>query len=462
MDDKSIYAVQAVLTALGLPQGFIPQRVAHLTPELLAKIPKVWVPPADPVAIATPSFTLTRDQDQALKAILEWNIREIRKPEDRFFVLGGYSGTGKTTLLKFIRDIGGFGFSALTNKAAKVVAHTLGCSPLTVYSVLGIRMVSDGETMSLQFPDTPPKALRGSTLVVDEASMTNKELFRFICKAAVMLDLRILFVGDPAQLPPVGERRSPVWRLDCSRAFLRQVVRYDNAILTLATALRGCVKSSTFDLRLKDFADGQQVHYTNSRSFDRIMLDEAPKHKVLAWRNKTVEGYNNMIRQHLGFEDDFCVGDKLMIASPVLDDFDSILHTIDDECDVLAVDHTARYDIEAWGLSCSFSGSLHNLLVPTDKGANQLQKALRKEADAAKAQERKIGRQAAWKPYWQLKNTFHNVRYGFAQTVHRSQGSTYPSVMVDSKDILYNSNEREACQCFYVGASRPSDVLYLQ
>ena len=66
-----------------------------------------------------------------------------------------------------------------------------------------------------------------------------------------------------------------------------------------------------------------------------------------------------------------------------------------------------------------------------------------------------------WKNFWELKELFHDVKYAYAITAHRAQGSTYHTVFVDYVDILYNRNRKEAFQCLYVACSRPTTRLYL-
>jgi len=56
---------------------------------------------------------------------------------------------------------------------------------------------------------------------------------------------------------------------------------------------------------------------------------------------------------------------------------------------------------------------------------------------------------------------FHPVKYAYALTAHRSQGSTYENVWVDTSDILYNRERREAFQCLYTACSRPTKRLNL-
>ena len=66
-----------------------------------------------------------------------------------------------------------------------------------------------------------------------------------------------------------------------------------------------------------------------------------------------------------------------------------------------------------------------------------------------------------WQKFWQHKELFHGVKYAYALTAHRSQGSTYQSVWVDYQDILLNRSRKEAFQCLYVACSRPTTQLIL-
>jgi exodeoxyribonuclease-5 len=66
-----------------------------------------------------------------------------------------------------------------------------------------------------------------------------------------------------------------------------------------------------------------------------------------------------------------------------------------------------------------------------------------------------------WKKFWEHKDLFHDIKYAYALTAHRSQGSTYENVWVDYQDILINRNRKEAFQCLYVACTRPTTKLIL-
>ena len=66
-----------------------------------------------------------------------------------------------------------------------------------------------------------------------------------------------------------------------------------------------------------------------------------------------------------------------------------------------------------------------------------------------------------WKDFWLFKEAFHSVRHAYAITAHRSQGSTYTTVLGDYKDVLVNRTRHEALRCFYVMCTRPTTSLVL-
>ena len=70
-------------------------------------------------------------------------------------------------------------------------------------------------------------------------------------------------------------------------------------------------------------------------------------------------------------------------------------------------------------------------------------------------------RRSKQETFWALKELFHDVKYAYAITAHRAQGSTYENVYVDYQDILMNRERREAFQCLYVACSRPTTKLIL-
>lgn len=139
-------------------------------------------------------MTLGLQQQQAFDLIMAWYKTPVKE-----FALAGYAGTGKTTLAKVIaREFGNVIFCAYTGKAAQVLRDK-GCDPAgTIHGYL-YRLEGE-EGKEPVFGLNTDSALKHADLVIiDEYSFLNAEIIadlRATCK-------KILYLGDPFQLPPV-------------------------------------------------------------------------------------------------------------------------------------------------------------------------------------------------------------------------------------------------------------------
>jgi exodeoxyribonuclease-5 len=413
-------------------------------------------------------LTLSRDQQAAWEKLSAWAAAPpLTHP---YFVLRGYAGTGKTYLMQLLTtlDFVTLLFSAPTNKATKVLGRAVGQAASTTYSTLGLRMVEEDDHLVMSFGDKMPYLPAGSILIVDEASMVATELAKFIDKARLHNSCKVLYVGDPAQLPPVGEDTSPCWQITKDpkcRAFLKEVMRYDNQLLAAATRIRDSLLEEDWSSPLMDDYDTEGgVHLSSEKSFRKRLNSlttpgEFESTKLIAWRNRTVNAYNEGIRANFGFRSRFCVGDRLLLAEPLKQEGLTLGH-IDDEVSVQNVAESTKtvlgitlpvYYLEA-------SGDLElELSIPKDASAlaSVLSDRARQARDASG-----FARKRLWNEFWQIKEAFNSVRYGYCLTAHRAQGSTYTSTFVDQKDILCNSDKETAFRCLYVACTRATEAIY--
>lgn len=181
---------------------------------------------------------------------------------DAAFILRGYAGTGKTTLVaalvRVLRKLGReVVLLAPTGRAAKVFSRLAGEPAYTVHKVIYRQQSFQGEgtRFSLGF-----NRLRNALFIVDEASMIPLDAGSQLFGSGLLLDdlvrfvyqgegCRLLLVGDTAQLPPVGQAESPalnasvisIYGLRVHEADLTEVVRLheDSGVLAGATRLRG-------------------------------------------------------------------------------------------------------------------------------------------------------------------------------------------------------------------------------
>lgn len=445
------------------------QMYAALPPKT-SDLDVVLPPTLTPVQATIAYDKLSQDQRNAWAKLKTWV--HTNQP---YFVLRGFAGTGKTFLLEMlISDPATQGknyiFTAPTNKAKKVLSASLGVQASTTYSALGLKMVeTEDGVLTMDFDaSTKPYIPKGSILVVDEGSMVGDELKNFIAEARKHNGCKVLYVGDPAQLPPVGQTSSRVWRVTedrSCRAMLKEVMRFDNQLLALSVKLRQGLKDNCYKSPVKSDNDENGGVYllSSQHKFEQAILRgvncpaDFTGRKVIAWRNKTVDRYNNLVRDHLGFKDRFVTGDQLMIAAPV--DVDGrILASVDDEVVVRSVTRRSVKHVDSgltvpvWQLTVEGDVSLV-LNVPVDD--SDLEGLLSELADQAK-KEQGFKRKTAWAKFWSFKRLFHKVRYGWAMTAHRCQGSTYENVFVDQMDILANSDKRTAFKCLYTAFTRPT------
>jgi exodeoxyribonuclease-5 len=112
--------------------------------------------------------------------------------------------------------------------------------PSTIHRLLRLKLRRQGDLERCEETEQTAMALEHLGLVlIDEASMVDSTLLEISLRCAHPFRTRLVFVGDPAQLPPVGEPVSPVFSLGrASRAELRQVVRHQGPVLRLASGMR--------------------------------------------------------------------------------------------------------------------------------------------------------------------------------------------------------------------------------
>lgn len=395
---------------------------------------------------------------------------------EQFFLLLGAAGTGKTYTIQGLVDKfkGRLIFTAPTNKATKVLREALTSEDYrpecrTIYSLLGLRMEASGEIKQLSTPEDPVDLSRFRAIIVDEGSMVNQNLANFIKMCADDTKVKFIFLGDPAQLPPVKEIKSPIWGIT-NRAELQTVMRHDNQILALATAVRKVVDHPSPNLSVKsNYIGDEGVWRCNAPMFDEAitralragLFAKPGGAKVIAWRNATVDRYNARIRAVL-FDgaSQWVAGDRVIALEPGFDSEGKPQFHTDDEGTVTnarIVPHYLHSEINCWCLQVTLDDNklVTMWLVAPGESRTAYDRECQELADAARTAPR------LWKKFWEYKEVFHTARHGYAITAHRAQGSTYQCAFVDMGDILCNRNRAEALRCLYVAVSRPKKQLFV-
>ena len=272
------------------------------------------------------NITLTKDQQSALEAFYTF----LADPIETVFVLSGYSGTGKTSLIKYlIAALPGYmkalklihlnqkdyevELTATTNKAAEAFSQITGLPVATIHSALSLRVQTDYSTNKTRLIPAAKDPKEGKLLFIDEASYIDKELLGYIFE--LTKNCKIVFMGDPAQLTPVKSSGTPVFDANFTGAQLSQVVRQaeGNPIVDLSTKFRETVKTGEF---FSFKPDGEHIQYMDRENFNNALEAEFTRpnwkyqdSKFLAWTNKTVVAYNHALSDVVKGDPDFQVGD---------------------------------------------------------------------------------------------------------------------------------------------------------
>lgn len=425
----------------------------------------------DEVTAPQELLVLKGDQPKAKQAILDWlnNSKAYQ-----LFAFMGVAGSGKSTLVKNLissKELAKYTvhLTATTNKAAATLAEITGNTNVkTIHSLLGLTMDEDGEEIKLKPPDKEVIFSSKEIIVVDEGSMANAELTKYILATRT----KVLIIGDNYQLPPVGELKSPLFKLcrdNSSYVMMRQVLRFDSELINLSVDLRNCITEKNYQSPLKSMGE-QVIVYPGKDEFYTELLSDLSVHKfkqtkIIAWRNKTVDEYNSIIRSELGFSREFELGESLFSASPIYDEQDNLIGSVDTDLfienlevvpRIISMPGLVETTIESYKLTVS-GGYRGTVYIAKDKKAyNQYVSYLASLAKNSSG----FGKKEAWRKFWKFKHSFILVRYGYAMTAHRSQGSSYDSVFVDQRDILVNKDKITAFKCLYVACTRPRRKLY--
>ena len=427
------------------------------------------------------------------------------------FVLSGYAGTGKTFLsMRFLAQVEATGLCwtvvAPTHKAVGVLRSYLagaGLSPTwfpsTIHRLLRLKLKRQRDIERCEETEQTAVALEHLGLVlIDEASMVDSTLLEISLRCAHPFRTRLVFVGDPAQLPPVGEPVSPVFSLGrASRAELRQVVRHQGPVLRLASGLRQgdlpCrrptplppIRNASGQVALLERGAWLQAAQAALRR--SAETDNPDLARILCYTNRSLEQLVPIARRALHGEmaDQLPVlpGEVLITRSAVMapacregedaaEEPDMLLGSnrelvvrdvIPERCDLadFGVPDAPVIDTLTARVEAGDSQLSLRLLPPLGSAARIALEAvlarLRQQAKDAGKQDGK----GLWRRFFLVRDAFASLGPAAVLTVHRSQGSTFAEVFVDG-DVFWPSDTVLRRQLVYVAVSRASQAVTLQ
>lgn len=432
-------------------------------------------------------INLTPEQLTAKNIILK-----ALEPKNGVSLLTGFAGTGKTTLvIDLVKTLQQAGLPVTigtpTHKAASVCREMLAKSKLrceveTIHKIFGMRVLHshDGKHKL-----TPPCKRHQGVLIVDESSMLNDDIYRSILGHSE----RVLFVGDPAQLPPVETDKdkielSPVFSDIQDHAHLSKVVRQaeGNPIICLATWIRELIESEK-KLKLTDFIkkakqldpDETKIAIYPLSHLPAIVsgaMTEGMDSRMIGYKNSTTADAAKAIKiEHTGKTDQFGPGDPIYFAQPKLkfDEDETIVQVENnaegfvltasepqiDPVTGLQYQEVNLNELGVFKAACDIS-AYRELIKKTHEQYSVISIRVKfgMSPDEAKELEEKNKQLSKY-----IAENYADIRINHALTIHKSQGSTFDCVALDLEDIF--KMREHLLRGLYVAVTRPSEYLIL-
>ncbi|MUH37520.1 ATP-dependent endonuclease [Zobellia amurskyensis] len=446
----------------------------------------------------------TLKQSIALQKLATYILSDRK---DDVFLLKGFAGTGKTTLVgTLVSSLWKTTMKAVlmapTGRAAKVMSNYANTQSFTIHRKIYFPKKQSGG--GIQFILAPNKH-RNTIFIVDEASMipdapTDSKLFG---NGSLLDDLiqyvysghncKLILIGDTAQLPPVHLDLSPAldpdklslnYDKEVVRLELDEVVRQaeDSGILVNATLLREQLQSSFIDefkFHLSNFkdivrlVDGYEIQEAIDSSYSENGKEETA---FIVRSNKRANLYNENIRSRILFlENEIAVGDYMMVVknnyfwlSPNTEagfiangDIIEVLELFAikelygfrfAEVKVQMVDYPNQKPFETVLLLDTIKAETPSL--PYEEG-NRLYQEVMKDF---------VNETSKYKKFLGVKNNKYfnalQVKFSYAITCHKSQGGQWNTVFVE-QPYLPNGVDKEYLRWLYTAVTRAKKQLYL-
>ena len=428
----------------------------------------------------------------------------LSQKENPTYILRGYAGTGKTTLVKaLVKTLPMIGMKyvlmAPTGRAAKVLSSYTGQNASTIHRrIYQAKAFPDGSIRITRAENKSKNAL----FIIDEASMIGEQ--KEFGGSSLLDDLlsyvfsgescRLLLIGDTAQLPPVESSESPALNCDYLKSEfpitaatyeLTEVKRQalESGILYNATDIRQLLSQKLYEyhlpiFHLQGFDDIQKIE---PEAFEEMLhnafANTSDNEAVIVCKsNKRANMFNQAIRGRiLNIEGEIATGDKLMvvknnyfwangnevisfIANGDMAELRKIKHFEDmygfrfADVELSFTDYPDAPNIEAKILLDTLNSNSPSL---TEEENKRLFSAIEEDyMDIPNRRDR----------YKEMKkNPWFNalqVKFAYALTCHKTQGGQWNTVFIDSSLNLKETLEVEDLRWLYTALTRAQERVY--
>ena len=421
------------------------------------------------------------------------------------FLLKGYAGTGKTTLISaLVKVLPKVKLKSVllapTGRAAKVISNYSGRKAFTIHKRIYRKKIAASPEMNFVLADN---IVENTVFIVDEASMISDQVHDYSGQS-LLKDLisyvyngkncKLMLVGDTAQLPPVGSEKSPAldpkilsdhFGLKLFSYELTDVVRQEkeSGILYNATELRELIRKNkkTFPrFNLAGYKDifkmtGERLVEGLSYAYDKYGIENSI---VICRSNKSANAYNQNIRNRILYrEEEITGGDFIMVVRNNyfwLQAGDNSGGFIANG-DIAKIRKVKRIE-EQYGFR--FAEVVIELLdYPDEEPLNckVLLDTLYSESPSLSGVDSKRLFEAVQLDYMHIsdktfrleemkKDPYYNalqIKFAFAVTCHKAQGGQWPAVFIDQGYLTDEMLNTEFLRWLYTGITRSTNELFL-
>ena len=400
------------------------------------------------------TFPLTPAQEEGQR-----KLKTFLHGQQNYFRLTGAAQTGKSYLIcQFLKWLQqqpiNVVVSATTNKAFKNFYQ------LAQEAQINVSVYTLAQLLGQQFVFNPKTGVEEELrlesyelVIVEEFSLINPDNFQdihnLVSRSRVnQTQTKIIFVGDPEQLPPVGSKKSIIATSPLIKAehHLTQVMGDETELVKVAETIRRDPFWNTSVYPFCTSSDATVVCLPRSDWWEKVLelfgskeYHQNPDYvRLLVGRNQTAAQLNADVRQRLWGQDapPYLPGERLIAQSPVFrlgrqgdqkQQWKIVLNNAE-ECEVIDKASLKTFSVEGW----------HYWEVPvrTDDGLSLALKILTPDCEM-KRQEKIIALQKKkdWNQFIALAKSFDNLFHAYAITTHQAQGASIDYIYLDLFDI---------------------------
>ena len=388
---------------------------------------------------------LTKKQEEGLKIAVARH-----KSREKYTVISGYAGTGKSTLVRFIIDAldvdeDKVAYATYTGKAAEVLRKKGNPNAMTLHRLLYDSIPRQGGG----FIRIPKKQLDYDIVVVDEVSMVPKTMVDMLLAHRVY----ILFLGDPGQLPQIDKKEAHNL-LDRPHVFLDEVMRQaaESEIIQLTMKIR-----NGEDI---PFMHGKEVIVVPKAELVTGHLTWADI--IICATNKTRHNMNRQKRELLGYSGVLQTGERIIVKRNYWEDCDEDGNAlVNGTVGTVANPYESFVRIPSYIKNDRRDLPLIGCIFTPDGGKSF--DTFEIDKDYLLKEEPCVD----WRVSYQLGKLKPKIgdilpkqaTYGYALTCHAAQGSEFDKVLVIEESFPFDKTEHQ--RWLYTAATRAAEKLVL-